>query len=316
MRSGYLLRRTAASIGILFGVSIMVFVAIRLVPGDPVSLMLGKADQANPQLVADFRRSYGLDDPLPIQYFQWVTHALSGDFGRSLDTRERVGDLLQRRLEATLVLASLAAVIALSVGLLWGVVAAYARGAIGTTLRSAPLVLMSVPPFAYGIALGYIVAVWLRLLPSSGMTSPVDGGGFLDVLRHAVLPAVTLAIIPASLTARITAGTLDELRHEDFVRTALAAGIPERRVALRHVLPNALLPVVTNAGVLVGYMFTSAVLVEAVFSWPGVGTMMIHAVENRDYPVLQAGAFIVASVFVVVNWVVDALYGIIDPRIR
>ena len=129
------------------------------------------------------------------------------------------GEFLQRRISATLVLASLAAVLALSAGTLWGVAAAYVRGVVGTALRSAPLVFLSVPSFAYGIALGYVVAVWLRLLPPSGMESPVDGGGALDVLRHAVLPAVTLAILPASLTARITAGTLDELRYEDFVRT-------------------------------------------------------------------------------------------------
>jgi len=316
MKAGYLVRRTAASVGILFGVSVLVFGAVRLVPGDPVSLMLGKADQANAPLVAEFRRSYGLDDPLPVQYVAWLSHIAGGDFGRSLDTSERVGDILAKRISATLVLASLGAVLALSVGILWGVAAAYLGGPAGGILRSAPLVLLSVPSFAFGIALGFVFAVWLRLLPASGMVSPVDGGGALDVLRHTVLPAVTLAILPASLTARITAGTLDELRHEDFVRTVLAAGIPMRRIALRHVLPNAMLPVITNSGVLVGSMFTSAVFVEAVFGWPGVGTMMISAVQGRDYPTVQAGAFVVATVFVIVNWTVDALYSLVDPRIK
>jgi peptide/nickel transport system permease protein len=313
---GHLVRRTAASLAILIGVSILVFAAVRLVPGDPISLMLGKADQANAALVAEFRRSYGLDDPLPVQYLAWLSHAIGGDFGRSLDTHELVGDILGRRIQATLVLASLAAVLALSVGILWGVAAAYVRGLTGRVLRSAPLVLLSIPSFSIGIGLGFIFAVWLHVLPSSGMESPVDPGGALDVLRHAVLPAVTLAILPAALTARITAGSLDELGHEDFVRTARASGIPPRRIALRHILPNALLPVITNAGVLIGYMFTSAVFVEAVFGWPGVGTMMISAVQGRDYPTLQAGAFVVASVFVLISWIVDTLYGVVDPRIK
>lgn len=281
-----------------------------------MSLWLGKADQANAALVAEFRKSYGLDEPLPVQYIAWLSHTLGGDFGRSLDTNEPVGDIIGRRISATLVLASLAAVLALSVGVPWGVAAAYLGGILGRLLRSAPLVLLSIPSFAFGIALAFVFAVWLRLLPSSGMVSPVDGGGTLDVLRHAILPAVTLAILPASLTARITAGTLDELRHEDFVRTALAAGIPTRRIALRHVLPNALLPVITNSGVLVGYMFTSAVFVEAVFGWPGIGTMMVSAVQGRDYPTLQAGAFVVASVFVLISWIVDVAYSLVDPRIK
>ncbi len=316
MSLGRLFRRTLSSIGILLGVSVLVFVAVRLVPGDPVSLMLGKADTANAQLVAQFRRSYGLDDPLPVQYAAWLSHVVRGDFGRSLQTQEPVGSLLARRSSATLMLASVAAVVAVIVGVLWGVAAAYANGMIGRGLRSLPMVLMSVPAYTLGIALTFIFAVWLRLLPSSGMQSPVDGGGPLDLLRHLILPATTLAIFPAALTARITSGTLDELRNEEYVRTAFAAGLPARRIALRHVLPNALLPIITNTGVLIGGMFTAAVFVETIFGWPGVGTMMVNAVGGRDYPTLQAGAFIVGAVFVVINWAVDILYGIIDPRVR
>ena len=144
----------------------------------------------------------------------------------------------------------------------------------------------------------------------------MPGGGPLDLLRHLLLPAATLAVFPAALTARITSGTLDELRHEDYVRTAFAAGLSPRRVALRHVLPNALLPIITNTGVLIGGMFTAAVFVETIFGWPGVGTMMVSAVGARDYPTLQAGAFVVAAVFVLISWIVDILYGAIDPRIR
>jgi peptide/nickel transport system permease protein len=316
MSPGRILRRTGSSIGILLGVSILVFVAVRLVPGDPVSLMLGKADTANPQLVAEFRRAYGLDDPLPVQYVAWLSHVVRGDFGRSLDTQEPVAAILGRRISATLILASVAAVVAAIVGVLWGVAAAYSRGVAGHGLRSLPMVLMSVPAYTLGIALTFVFAVSLRLLPSSGMQSPVDGGGPLDLLRHLILPAATLAIFPAALTARITSGTLDELRHEEYVRTAYASGLSGRRVALRHVLPNALLPIITNIGVLIGGMFTAAVFVETIFGWPGVGTMMVNAVGGRDYPTLQAGAFVVAAVFVILNWGVDLAYGAIDPRVR
>jgi len=316
MNPGYLIGRTAASLGIMLGVSMLIFAAVRLVPGDPISLILGKADLSDAALVAEFRRSYLLDEPLPVQYVAWLSHAVSGDFGRSLDSNEPVGDILGRRIQATLVLASLGAFLGLSIGVLWGVAASALGGMAGRILRSAPMVFMSVPAYSFGLAIGFVFAAWLRLFPSSGMVSPVDGGGVLDVLRHAVLPAVTLAILPAALTARITAGTLDELRNEDFVRTARAAGLSPRRIAFRHVLPNAMLPVITNSGILVGGLFTSAVFVEAVFGWPGVGTMMVRAAESRDYPTLQAGAFVVASIFVIVNWVVDTLYGVVDPRVR
>jgi len=299
----------------MLGVSILVFVAIRLVPGDPITVMLGAADIHDAKLVEQFRHDYGLDQPLPAQYWAWSSHILGGDFGRSISTRELVGDVVGRRLSATLFLGGAASLIALTVGILWGVIAAYMRGFGGAALRSAPLVLMALPSFSIGIALAFVFAVWLRLLPSSGMESPIDGGTLPDLLRHLVLPAVTLAVYPAAFTARITNASIDELRGEDFVRTAYAAGIPERRVMLRHVLPNALLPVVTNGGVMVGYMLTAAVFVEAVFAWPGIGTMMVSSVLARDYPVVQAGAFVVSGTFVGLSWLIDTLYVFIDPRI-
>ncbi|HEV8470463.1 MAG TPA: ABC transporter permease [Candidatus Limnocylindria bacterium] len=314
--SRYLARRGLASLAILVGVSVLVFAAMRLVPGDPITIMLGTAELADPKFVDEFRRSYGLDQPIPVQYWAWLSHLLTGDFGRSVVSRELVGDLLLRRLSATLVLGSTAAVLALVVGILWGVAAAYVRGLFGGVLRSAPLFLMALPSFSIGIALGFIFAVWLRLLPSSGMQSPVDGGSVMDILRHTVLPAVTLAVYPSAFTARLTQASIDELQREDFVRTAQASGIPPGRITLLHVLPNALLPVMTNGGVMVGYMLTAAVFVEAVFAWPGVGTMMVAAVLNRDYPVVQAGALLVATTFVMLSWIIDVLYGLVDPRIN
>lgn len=314
--SSYFIRRSLASLGILFGVSVLVFTTMRLVPGDPITIMLGTAEIADPKLVEEFRRSYGLDQPIPVQYWAWLSHLLAGDFGRSLVSRELVGDVLVRRLGATLILGGTAAVLALAVGLLWGVAAAYVRGVFGGILRSAPLFFMALPSFSIGIALGFIFAVWLRLLPSSGMQSPVDGGSAIDVLRHTLLPAITLAVYPSAFTARITQASIDELQNEDFVRTARASGIPPGRITFLHVLPNALLPVMTNGGVMVGYMLTAAVFVETVFAWPGIGTMMVTAVLNRDYPLVQAGAFVVATTFVLLSWIIDSLYGLVDPRIN
>lgn len=316
MNTRYLVHRVVTSVLVLFGAAALVFAAVRSVPGDPVSLMLGRADLTNPELVANFRQAYGLDESVLVQYVAWIGHVLTGDLGRSLTSNEPVADLVLRRAGATFLLGIAAAVLSMFVGISWGLAAAYLSGVGGRMVRALPMLLMSVPAYAVGLALGFILAAWLRVLPSSGMVSPVGGGGFVDVLRHSILPAVTLAIFPAALTARITYGTIDEMRNEEFVRTARAAGLSKRRVLVRHILPNALLPVITNGGVLVGGMFTSAVFVETVFGWPGIGTMMVSAVESRDYPTLQAGALIVAAVFLVVNLIVDLLYAMIDPRIR
>ena len=310
-----LLRRTAASLGVMVGASILVFAAIRLVPGDPITAMLGGAGLSDPQLVKEFRVSYGLDEPLPVQYWAWASHVVTGDLGQSVSTREPVTQVVWRRLSATLLLGGAALVVAVVVGLLWGVSGAYVSGAPGTFLRAAPLFVLAVPSFSIGVGLAFVFGVLLRVLPTSGMQTPLDGGSVPDVLAHMVLPALTLALYPAALTARIAHGSIDELRNEDFVRTARAAGISDQRVMLRHILPNTLLPIITNGGVMVGYMLTAAVFVESVFAWPGIGTLMVESVLGRDYPVVQASALIVAGTFVTLSWLIDSFYVLVDPRI-
>jgi peptide/nickel transport system permease protein len=300
---------------VLVGITILVFLVIRLVPGDPISTVLSRASIRDPALVAKFRAEYGLDQPVPVQFVAWLRHVVSGDLGASIVSSEPVSDLIWRRLGATLLLGLVAALLSFAVGIAWGVAAAGARGIRGRTLRFLPLLGLTIPPFSIGIALSFIFAVALKVLPSSGMASQIGGGGLADVATHMVLPAITLAVFPAALTARITQATLDELHEEDFVRTARAAGIPSRRITFRHVLPNALLPVITSGGVLAGYLLTGAVFVETVFNWPGIGTLIVKSVLNRDYPVIQACALVIAVTYVSLSLIADLLYLRVDPRI-
>lgn len=313
------LRRGAVSLVTLVAVSIVVFIAVRLIPGDPITQIemqaLAAGGHLSPADIARLRSEYGLDGPFPVQYLVWVEHLLRGDLGRSILSGQAVTMIVGERLRATLFLAAIASILALVIGVAWGVSAAYLRGVTGRVLRSSPLLLLSVPSFTVGIALAYLFAVWLRLLPPSGITAPINGGSVGDVARHAILPATTLALAPAALAARITQGAVDQQKHEDYVRTAQAAGIPARRIAVHYTLRNALLPVLTNSGLMVAGMLTSAAFVEEVFSWPGVGKMMVDAVLNRDYAVLEAGILFVAAVYILANWVVDTLYAVVDPRI-
>ncbi|MBX3032116.1 MAG: ABC transporter permease [Chloroflexi bacterium] len=311
-----LARRLTSSVLVLVGVIVSSFVALRLVPGDPIATMLSRASLADPAFVARFRAEYGLDEPLPIQLVAWLGHVLTGDLGTSIVSGEPVAELIWRRLLATLLLGGAAAVIAFPGGILWGIAAARSRGVLGGFLGFQPLLGLTIPPFSIGLVLIFVFAVELKVLPSSGMMSKLDGGSPGDVLAHLVLPAVTLAIYPAAMIARITQAGLQEVTAEDYVRTARAIGIPSRRITYRHALPNALLPVITAAGVLLGYLLAGAVFVESVFNWPGLGTLIVRAVLNRDYPIVQACSIVVAVAYVSLSLGADLLYMRVDPRIR
>jgi peptide/nickel transport system permease protein len=314
--TGYLIRRTASSLFILWGVSLLVFMIIRLVPGDPITTMLGIASVSDPGLVSKFRVAYGLNQPLPIQYFAWLRHILTGQFGTSITTGEPVGRYVVSRFEASLFLGIVATLFAAGLGLLLGIGDAYTRGFVRGLIRFVTLLGIAVASISIGVAFSYVFAVRLRWLPPSGMNSPISNGGVVDPLRHVLLPAITLAIFPAAVIGRITAGTLDELRNDEFARTVRAMGIPRFRATTRHILPNALLPILTNGAILIGYIVTGAVFVEQVFNWPGIGTMMVSAVTDKDYPVVEAGALVFAGVFVLLNWMVDMIYVLVDPRVR
>jgi len=299
----YLLSRAGSSLLVLLGASVVLFTVIRLIPGDPMTILLGSVNIVNPELVARTRAEYGLDAPIPVQYFAWLSHVLQGEFGRSLWTGEPVAAIVGRRLGPSLLLGLSASILGLFVGLV---------------LRNAPMLMLVIPTFSIGLLLVFVFAVTLGILPSSGFASPLEGTepSVPSAIAHLILPSLALCLVPASLVARLTYATVDEIEQEEFIRTARALGVPRLRIAIQHSLPNVLLPIITTGGLLVSALITNAVLIETVFSWPGIGTMMVSAVQQRDYTVVQAGILVVATAYVLTSLAVDALYVVADPRVR
>lgn len=305
MGAADLARRGAQALVLLILVTIVAFAVVRLTPGDPVVLMLG--DEATPARVAEVRRSLGLDRPLADQYVRYVGRLLHGDLGESLRAQQPVAAYVGQRLPATAELALAAAALSLAAGVPLGLGAAVLRGSwLDRVANAVALFAQSVPAMWLGLILVLVFAVELRLLPSIGA-----GGG-----RHLVLPAVTLAMYLLGLVVRLTrAATLDVLFH-DYVRTARAKGLPEGLVLLRHVLRNALLPVVTVLGLHLGTLLGGAVVTEAVFAWPGLGTLVLQAISQRDYPVIQGLVLLSGLVFVVLNFLIDLVNLWLNPRLR
>lgn len=317
----YILRRLFALIPVLFGVSVVVFFLLRLVPGDPIMTVLGEVALAPPEVVAELRQKYGLDQPIYVQYGKWLWTVLHGDLGRSFFDRHPVTQMLLARLRATFMLAIVSLLIAVVGGVSVGVAAA--RTAAGgknllleKTLTLSPLLLLAIPSFALGLFLIVIFAARLKVLPATGMYSPIGGGDPSDLVKHLLMPAVTLAAVPLAVTARLTRASLLEVIRADYIRTAYAKGLHERLIFYQHALKNALIPVVTNSGIVLGNLLAGSMVVETVFSWPGIGWMMVGAVGTRDYPVVQGGALLIASTYVLANLLVDISYAYIDPRIR
>jgi peptide/nickel transport system permease protein len=302
--TGYLARRLVRTIVVLLGLSTVVFVVIRL-SGDPVSMLLPR--DTPPAEVETMRRHLGLDASLPTQYVRFLALLARGDLGVSLHQQQPALRLVLERLPATLELAIAAFVVAILIAVPAGILCASHRGGLLDQLvMSATLVGQSVPTFWLGIVLILVVAVQLHLLPTSGT----------GALRHLVLPAVTLATQPMASVARLTRAAMLDVLDRDYVRTARAKGLGERRVVWRHALKNAFIPVLTIAGLQLGSVLAGAVITETVFSWPGIGRLAIQAIAVRDYPVVQAVVIVTSMGFVVVNLVVDLLYRVLDPRIR
>ncbi len=311
----YVARRLLLALPVLLGVSVLVFGVLHLAPGDPAAIMLGA--QATREDVERLRRDLGLDQPLPVQYVRWMGHVLRGDLGRSIPLGREVLPEVLLRFKATLILTAGALVIAVIVGVPAGILSATRQYTWLDKLGMGIAVTgQSLPVFWTGIMLIIAFALSLRWFPSAGMTSPYGGGGALDVLWHLALPAVTLGTASAAALARLTRSSVLEIIRQDYVRSARAKGLAERRVVLRHVLKNAVNPIITVLGIQVGYLLGGAILTETVFSWPGLGSMMVRAIQARDYPLVQGGVLLIATTFVIVNLVVDLLYAVFDPRIR
>ena len=303
----YALRRLALLVPILLGVATITFLLMYVVPGDPVRAIAGERyDEAT---IAAMRGELGLDRPLLVQYADFLGRVARFDLGRSFVTRRPVADAIRERFPRTALLAGSAMLIAVIGGVAIGVLAAWGRvPAISRTLMTVSLVGVSMPVFWLGLLLIYVFAIELRVLPPSGY-----GGGSP---AHLVLPALTLSFASMATIARVTrSGVLDALG-EDYVRTARAKGLGERVVLSKHVLRNALVPVVTIVGTDFGSYLSGSVLTESIFGWPGLGRFVVQAIMKRDFPVIQGTILFMAVLFVLVNLAVDLSYGLIDPRIR
>lgn len=313
--SRYLVRRLLSVIPVLFGVSIVVFGIIHITPGDPARIMLGAT--ARPEDLARLQRELGLDRPVYVQYANWLQRVVQGDFGRSISLRRPVLDEVVTRFKNTALLSAAAMIISFSLGLGLGVLSAVRRGSLldRLTMLTASLGL-SLPSFWFAMVLIIIFSLKLGLLPGTGMTTPIKGGGALDIAQHMILPAMALAVVPLAVVARYTRSAMLEVISREYVTTARAKGLSGRAVITRHVLRNTLVSVVTMLGLQVGFLLAGAVYIENVFSWPGIGQMLVGAILKRDFPLVQGGVLMVATSYVVINLLTDIAYAYLDPRIR
>lgn len=311
----YVLKRLVAVVPVLFGLSIIVFLVMALIPGDTATAILGS--YATPENVERINRDLGLDKPLVQQYAIWIGNVLQGDFGRSFALNRPVLDEVLERFQATLVLSGVSLVLCSVIGLFAGVISAVRQfGWADRIITFFVLAGISTPSFWLGLLLIYLFAVHWRILPASGMYAVYGGGDLKDLLLHLILPAATLAVVAAGVIARLTRGAMLEVLRQDYVRTARAKGLPERRVIYAHAFRAALVSVVPAIGIQAGFVLGGAVYVETVFQWPGIGAMLVKAISTRDILLVQGGVLVVAASYVLFNLLADVVQSMLDPRIR
>jgi len=354
----YILQRLLLLFFVLLGISVVTFTMMHLVPGDPADVMLG--EHATDEKVARFRKAYGLDDPIPVQYLRYLSKLARGDLGRSVRTNFLVTEELAQRFPATLELTLGAMLVACLIGMPAGIIAAYYHNSFFDLITMVgALIGVSMPVFWLGLILMYIFGFKLQWLPPSArltvgvelqtiteaynlketLTGPTGGKiitladflsnfyvlnalvtrnskALIDVLKHLVLPSLALGSIPMAYVARMTRSSLLEVLGQDYIRTARAKGLRELAVILAHALKNAFLPIITVIGLLLGGLLGGAILTETIFSWPGMGRLVVDRVLARDYSAVQGGVLLIAFVFVLVNLLVDVSYAYLDPRIH
>jgi peptide/nickel transport system permease protein len=311
----YVLRRLLQLIPVMFGISLVVFLIMALLPGDPALAILGP--YANPESLAALREELELDEPLWRRYLAWLADLLQGDLGRSVSLDKPVIAEIAQRIGPTLLLAGCALLLSVVLGLAAGALsAAHRRGWQDQLLTLVVLLGISTPQFWLALLLILGFAVWLGWLPVSGMFAVYGGGGLFDLLRHLLLPTISLAVVVTGVLARLgRAAMLDELS-QDYILMARAKGLPERRVVYRHALLNMLARMVPVIGLQTGFLLGGAVYIETVFQWPGMGRMLVDAISTRDLLLVQGGVLVMAAAYVVVNLLADVLQKLIDPRIR
>jgi dipeptide transport system permease protein len=331
---GFLLRRVALVIPTFMGITLLVFALIHLIPGDAVEALSGERGM-DPERYARLLNEFGLDRPLYVQYFDYLWHVMQGDLGRSITTHEPVFREFLTLFPATLELSLCAILFAIVIGLPAGMIAALKRNTVlDYSVMGISLTGYSMPIFWWALLLILLFSVTLGWTPVSGRLDiifdlpPVTGlmlvdsllsgeeGAFRSAVSHLILPAIALGTIPLAVIARMTRSAMLEVLREDYVRTARAKGLSRMRVITVHALRNALIPVITVIGLQAGHLLAGAILTETIFSWPGIGKWLVEAIHRRDYPVVQGGILMSATIVIVVNLVVDLLYGVINPRIR
>jgi peptide/nickel transport system permease protein len=329
----FVVRRLLLLVPILLGLSILVFLWIRALPAGPAESLLG--ERATPETIRQIEEQYGLNEPIHVQYLKYVRTLASGDLGTTIRTRRPVTDELKERFPATIELTIAALLFATLLGIPLGFVAAKRYGTwVDHSSLVVSLIGISIPIFFLAILLKYVFSVKLGLLPTVGRISVLididhptnfylldaliagDLGAFWDVTKHLMLPAIALGSIPLAITARITRAAVLDVQNEDYIRTARAKGLAPRIVDERHIFRNALLPIMTIIGLQTGLLLSGAVLTETVFAFPGMGTWLVEAIRQRDFPILQGGILFVSFVFVLINLIVDISYALVNPKIR
>lgn len=309
----YIARRLASTVFVMAIVAVIIFLLLRLAPGDPVAILVG--DNASPEQITAIRQHLGLDDPLIVQFWRWASRVLVGDLGISIFSNEPVSKLVLQRLEPTLSLAATTILLAVVIAVSFGVLAAWKVGTwIDRTVMAISVASFSVPVFVVGYILIYVFAIQLRWLPVQGY-EPISEG-FVPWLRHLILPSIALGLAYVALIARITRAAMLEVLAEDYVRTAHAKGVATGPVLMKHALKNAGVPIVTVIGIGVALLIGGVVITETVFNIPGIGRLVVDAIQYRDYPIIQGVMLLFSGTYVIINLLVDLTYPLLDPRIR
>lgn len=309
----YILQRLFGMIVVMALVVTIVFVIVRVTPGDPAAVMLGP--EATQQDIAELRTKLGLDQSLGLQYVYYIGQLLQGDLGQSIFLNQPVTSALAERAEPTFFLTLFSILIASAIALPIGIYAAYRRGSfVDQAATTLAMLAASIPSFWLGLILIQFLAVRLGWFPVSGYGGP--GSSFIERMYHLTLPAIALGVVSSALILRFTRASMLDVLGDDFIRTARAKGLGERRVVMKHALKNALIPILTIIGLTAAVLISGAVVTETVFGLPGVGNLVVSAVLRRDYPVIQGALLVIAALYVLINFAIDMLYLLVDPRVR